>query len=380
MSAAEMKFPNPPAGSPSWLSLAQAVFNRQAQRWDPDHCNGGLRWQFNWLNNGWMDKNTISNGCFFQLAARLARYTGNDTYAQWANKAYDWMAASPLITQHFEVFDSMTFNETNCPVGQLGEIQWTYNIGTIIAGCAFVRCPIHVEICANSSRCITTYAQQTIVHRNANIPQTTGAQQQQWQSRLNNYLANTQRVFFPEQYGNQTMTEYACEGQNNCNVDQRSFKAYLARWLALAVQLAPFTAGQIMPWLSTSATNAAKACSETSGGLACGRTWYTGGDDGLRDVGYQMSALSIIQANLIAQSPALMNIHTGDSASNPNAGGGPVNILPDPIFTRKMTGADKAGAWIVTVVAMLACFGTAVALLVEEDVGLSSLFGSARFG
>jgi mannan endo-1,6-alpha-mannosidase len=173
------------------------------------------------------------------------------------------------------------------------------------------------------------------------------------------------------------MTEYACEGQNNCNVDQRSFKAYLARWLAVAMQLAPVTTGTILPWLRTSATNAAKACSETSGGLACGRTWYTGGDDGLRDVGYQMSALSIVQANLIQQSPALMNIQTGDSASDPNAGAGPVNVLPP---TGRLTGANEAGAWLLTVVAMLACFGTAIALLVEEDVGLSSLFGSWRFG
>jgi mannan endo-1,6-alpha-mannosidase len=208
---------------------------------------------------------------------------------------------------------------------------------------------------------------------------TTGAEQQRWKTRLDNYLANTQRVFFPEQYGNQTLTEYACEGQNNCNVDQRSFKAYISRWLAVTVQIAPFTAGTILPWLKTSAINAAKACSETSGGLACGRTWYTGGDDGLRDVGYQMSTLSIVQANLIQQSPALMNIQTGNSTSDPNAGGGPVNILPDPIFTRKMTDGDKAGAWIVTVVAMLACFGTAVALLVDEDVGISSIFPSSRF-
>jgi hypothetical protein len=44
-----------------------------------------------------------------------------------------------------------------------------------------------------------------------------------------------------------------------------------------------------------------------------------------------------------------------------------------------MTDGDKAGAWIVTVVAMLACFGTAVALLVDEDVGISSMFPSSRF-
>jgi len=198
-------------------------------------------------------------------------------------------------------------------------------------------------------------------------------------SRLNNYLTNTQRVFFPEQYGNQTMTEYACEGQNNCNVDQRSFKAYLARWLAVTVQLAPFTTGQVMPWLTTSANAAAKACSDTSGGLACGRAWYTGGDDGLRDVGYQMSAMSVIQANLIGQSPALNNINTGDSVSNPSAGGGAVQILPDPLFTRKMTTSDKAGAWVVTVIAVLACLGTAIALVIDEDASFSSLWSFSRF-
>jgi len=138
MSAAEMGFPNPPDKSPSWLSLAQAVFNRQAARWDMLHCGGGLRWQFNPFNPGYNQKNTISNGCFFQLAARLAKYTKNETYAQWADKAYDWMAGSPLISQNFEVFDSISFDEKSCPNGDVGPIQWTYNIGTLLAGSAFM--------------------------------------------------------------------------------------------------------------------------------------------------------------------------------------------------------------------------------------------------
>jgi mannan endo-1,6-alpha-mannosidase len=138
MSAAEMKFPNPDPKKPSWLSLAQAVFNRQASRWDTDHCGGGLRWQFMSFNNGWMDKNSISNGCFFQLAARLAQYTKNDTYADWANKVFDWMDKSPLISNQWEVFDSISFTEQSCST-QPGPIQWTYNIGTLIAGSAYVR-------------------------------------------------------------------------------------------------------------------------------------------------------------------------------------------------------------------------------------------------
>ena len=51
MSAAELKFPAPEAGYPSWTAQAQAVFNTQAARWDPA-CGGGLRWQIYQYNNG----------------------------------------------------------------------------------------------------------------------------------------------------------------------------------------------------------------------------------------------------------------------------------------------------------------------------------------
>jgi mannan endo-1,6-alpha-mannosidase len=137
MSAAEMKFPDPDPKQPQWLALAQAVFNNQARRWDDAHCNGGLRWQFNSVNSGYNMKNTISNGCFFQLAARLARYTKNETYAHWANKAYDWMAQSPLINEKWEVFDSIHFTEAGCDKTP-DLVQWSYNIGTIMAGVSFV--------------------------------------------------------------------------------------------------------------------------------------------------------------------------------------------------------------------------------------------------
>jgi mannan endo-1,6-alpha-mannosidase len=52
MSAAELKFPNPPQDKPQWLALAQAVFNSQALRWDTTTCGGGLRWQIFTFNNG----------------------------------------------------------------------------------------------------------------------------------------------------------------------------------------------------------------------------------------------------------------------------------------------------------------------------------------
>jgi mannan endo-1,6-alpha-mannosidase len=148
MSAAEMKFPNPGSKQPSWLSLAQAVFNRQADRWDNKHCNGGLRWQFNSFNNGWMMKNSISNGGFFQLAARLARYTKNDTYAQWADKTYNWLIQVKLISENFEVYDNIGFSEQGCDKPQ-STLQWSYNIGTMIAGSAFVSLLLNYILSAN---------------------------------------------------------------------------------------------------------------------------------------------------------------------------------------------------------------------------------------
>ena len=133
MSAAELNFPAPPGKAPSWLALAQAVFNLQANRWDTQHCGGGLRWQIFSFNNGYNYKNTISNGAFFQLAARLARYTGNQTYADWAEKSYDWISTTPLITSDYIIYDGAQI-DVNCTVAN--KLQWTYNIGTYLMGAA----------------------------------------------------------------------------------------------------------------------------------------------------------------------------------------------------------------------------------------------------
>lgn len=135
MSAAEKNFPNPPPDQPQWLALAQGVFNSQALRWDNTSCGGGLRWQIYSFNAGYGYKNTISNGCFFQLAARLARYTGNNTYAQWAEKSYDWVSSIGLLSKDYKLFDGSD-STLNC--SQLNHIQWTYNAGIFMAGAAYM--------------------------------------------------------------------------------------------------------------------------------------------------------------------------------------------------------------------------------------------------
>jgi mannan endo-1,6-alpha-mannosidase len=133
MLAAETNFQNPPPDQPQWLALAQAVFNEMATRWDTSSCGGGLRWQIFQFNNGFTYKNSIANGCFFNLGARLARYTGNDTYAQWAERIWDWEEITGLIDTSYNVFDGASVTD-NCT--KTTRLQWTYNSGIFLHGAA----------------------------------------------------------------------------------------------------------------------------------------------------------------------------------------------------------------------------------------------------
>lgn len=133
MLAAETNFDNPPPGSPQWLALAQAVFNDMAARWDTSTCGGGLRWQIFSFNNGYTYKNSIANGCLFNLGARLARYTGNDTYAQWAERVWDWENSVGLLDDDYNIFDGSS-DTSNCSTPD--RLQWTYNAGIYLHGAA----------------------------------------------------------------------------------------------------------------------------------------------------------------------------------------------------------------------------------------------------
>lgn len=137
MLAAENKFQDPPSSDdPGWLALAQAVFNTQAapDRHD-DVCNGGMRWQIPSTNNGYDYKNTIANGIFFNLGARLARYTNNATYADWATKTYQWLEGVGYIDAEYNVFDG-AHTGTNCT--KIDEAQFSYTAAVLLQGAAFM--------------------------------------------------------------------------------------------------------------------------------------------------------------------------------------------------------------------------------------------------
>lgn len=132
MRAAELRFPNPSA-SPSWLDLAINAFNDQVSRWDTSTCGGGLRWQIFVFNKGYDYKNAITTATFFQLAARLAKYTGNQTYADWATNGYDWASSVGFISHDYKVFQG-TLVESNCST--IDHVQWSYAAASFLYGSA----------------------------------------------------------------------------------------------------------------------------------------------------------------------------------------------------------------------------------------------------
>ena len=168
-----------------------------------------------------------------------------------------------------------------------------------------------------------------------------------WKDRLQGLIDGID-VFFKDG----VMTEVACENNNKCDTDQRSFKAYLARWLGYTAIVAPWTRDQIDPLLKASAKAAAAQCNAGKDQVSCGLRWSDNGkNDGSFGVGEQMAALEIVQALLYPTVGGPVTAERGGiSKSDPNAGN---NAPPDPITVNSITTSDSVGASIPTIVVLV---------------------------
>ncbi|KAI1076797.1 glycoside hydrolase family 76 protein [Whalleya microplaca] len=258
----------------SWLAIGTNAFEDFVRRWNADSgtCGGGLKWQYDPSANGYHYKNSVTNGGFFQTAARLARYTGNQTFADWAVKIYDWSVSIGLVTSEYRVFDGAgDENNANCSV--LDQTQWSYNIATYLHGAAHMY----------------AFTEGDSV----------------WESRVQRLVATAKSTFFgPTANSTGVMYEQNCELDNKCNVDQMSFKASLSRWLGKTAVLVPSVSETILGLLKSSAKGAASSCSEHANST-CGMKWYIGGFDGQSNFGAQLSALETVQSLLVTKAPRL---------------------------------------------------------------------------
>ncbi|KAB2575306.1 putative glycosyl hydrolase family 76 protein [Lasiodiplodia theobromae] len=336
MSAAEVRFPNPDSNQASWVAQVQNVFDLQTSRWD-DTCGGGLRWQIFTWNKGYNYKNTISNGGLFQISARLARYTGDAQYVEWAAKVWDW--STGVLFQN-ETDTTIVLNDgatTESGCTRSDPTQWTYIYGVFIAGTAYMY---------NHTR------------------------DQIWLTRTTKLLNTVEATFFINAANGVTgkvMSETACEPSGNCDIDQQSFKAYLTRWMVLTAQMVPSLEARIWGLLRPSAQGAALQCSGGGEGPrnapdACGRRWDQATYDGTSGLCEQMAALQAVSAMMLGGAdggldgvnllPPASVAAGGGGTSKPkeDGGGGKTSGKTLPlVYTEDITAGDKAGAAILTI-------------------------------
>jgi mannan endo-1,6-alpha-mannosidase len=271
------------------------------------------------FNNGYNYKNSISNGCFFNIAARLAKYTGNDTYAQWADKTWNWLSQVGLLDENYYIYDGSD-DTLNC--SQINRLQWTYNAGVMLLGAA------------------------TMYNYTNGDPT--------WKARVDGLLKGTD-VFFSDG----VLFEVACETNGKCDNDQMSFKAYLARWMAATTKQAPWTYDTVMSRLKPSAQAAAAQCNGAPTGRVCGIKWTDNGTwDGTSGPGQQMSALEVVQSCLISEvAGPLTNSTGGTSVGNPNAGS---DSAINAVVETPATTGDKIGSGFLTAFVIVGMVGGAL--------------------
>lgn len=144
-----------------------------------------------------------------------------------------------------------------------------------------------------------------------------------------------------------------CEASGQCNVDQRSFKAYLARWLAATAELAPFVHDVAVGYLKTSAVAAIKTCTGGTSGTQCGLKWTTGEHDGSIGVGEQMAVLEAVQSHLVTSAPGWVSAVKGTGTSVGDVNAGQDSSADDLITIKPATTKDKAGAGILTALVLV---------------------------
>ncbi|KAF4967055.1 hypothetical protein FSARC_5346 [Fusarium sarcochroum] len=271
LTAAEYGFPAPSKTQPKWLDLAIAVWEEQRLRWDTEVkdevCDGGLRWQIWTFNNGYDYKSTFANTLFFNLGARLAKFTANETFAEYAGKTWDWLEAREFINNEtWAVYDGAA-PSSNCT--KINRIQFSAPSASLAMGAAFM------------------------------YNYTDGSKE--WKDRTESLTASTLKFFFPKNKG---FSEIACANGGKCPKDLVTYKAFTHRWLAVTSQVAPFTADSILPAIRRSAEE-----SKTE----------SKGDDALEQTLGSFAAVSNL---LIADTavPGTRNETTGDKANKTEDG------------------------------------------------------------
>lgn len=103
-----------------------------------------LRWQVYPYLTGYDYKNSIANGCFFNIGARLARYTANNTYAEHAERTWNWITSVGYIDKDYNVYDGAHIG-VNCT--DINRVQFSYNSAVWLLGAANMYNYVSIFVC-----------------------------------------------------------------------------------------------------------------------------------------------------------------------------------------------------------------------------------------
>ena len=154
-----------------------------------------------------------------------------------------------------------------------------------------------------------------------------------------------------------------CEN-GKCNVDQRSFKGYFIREMAATAELAPFTHDLIVAKIAKSAQAAVKTCTGGKSGNKCGLRWTTGVNDGSTGVGESMSALEVVQSNLVDKVPGWVSARKGTGTSVGDVNAGLDQPEDEHKYSNPITTADRAGAGILTALVLIGVVGGVASMII----------------
>jgi mannan endo-1,6-alpha-mannosidase len=148
--------------------------------------------------------------------------------------------------------------------------------------------------------------------------------------------------------------ERSCEA-HTCNIDQRTFKGFLHRWMAATGQLVPALQPSIQATLKQSVASAVKTCTGGPQGNLCSFHWaqethnssWTGPIE-------QMSVLGALLSLMVPQtSVPVTNTTGGTSVGNPDAG----SDSRPPTYIAPASTGDRAGGGILTAMVVIAGVG-----------------------
>ena len=107
-------------------------------------------------------KRAIANGCFFNIGARLARYTGNSTYGDWAETTWDWLFSVGFVDPDtYEVYDGAHV-QANCT--DINKAEFSYNCAVLAQGAAYMYSYVSFTTRVPVD-CFDTYAYSSLLDR-----------------------------------------------------------------------------------------------------------------------------------------------------------------------------------------------------------------------